>query len=205
MRATVPSTKPKHLRRGAPFQTTTSAYLYKYGGCNKIKFHESSLWWWRWSIKLSISLNIKQSSVGFCPYNGTMPLKLHGKERLFKSVHKSTIWSHLLLWWQTVHSDSCHQTLGVIKLFKVNSSKLPEISLFVGLLVMQTLYINNVLSIFIEQYFNDTLKNDCMLLTYHARISEWIYTLYVPECQGNPYSKQARYLKFKWQQRDSNV
>lgn len=36
MRATVPSTKPKHLRRGAPFQTTTSAYLYKYGGCNKL-------------------------------------------------------------------------------------------------------------------------------------------------------------------------
>ena len=120
-------------------------------------------------------------------------------------MHKSTIWSHLAFWWQAVHCDSCHQTLGVIKLFQVKSSKLPEISLFVGLLVMQTLYINNVLSIFIEQYFNDTLKNDCMLLTYHARISEWIYTLYVPECQGNPYSKQARYLKFKWQQRDSNV
>ena len=70
MRATVPSTKPKHLRRGAPFQTTISAYLYKYGGCNKIKFHESSLWWWRWSIKLSISLNIKQNQLGFAHIMG---------------------------------------------------------------------------------------------------------------------------------------
>ena len=26
----------------------------------------------------------------------------------------------------------------------------------------------------------------------------------VPECQGTPCSKQAPYLKFKWQQRDSN-
>ena len=30
-------------------------------------------------------------------------------------------------------------------------------------------------------------------------------TLYsLPECQGTPCSKQAPYLKFKWQQRDSN-
>ena len=30
-------------------------------------------------------------------------------------------------------------------------------------------------------------------------------TLYsLPECQGTPCSKQTPYLKFKWQQRDSN-
>ena len=30
-------------------------------------------------------------------------------------------------------------------------------------------------------------------------------TLYsLPECQGTPCSKQAPYLKFKWQQHDSN-
>ena len=30
-------------------------------------------------------------------------------------------------------------------------------------------------------------------------------TLYsLPECQGTPSSKQAPYLKFKWQQHDSN-
>ena len=37
----------------------------------------------------------------------------------------------------------------------------------------------------------------------HTRL-EWIYILQLPECQGAPCSKQARYLKFKWLQRDSN-
>ena len=46
---------------------------------------------------------------------------------------------------------------------------------------------------------------DCMLLSCHVRISEWIHTLYLPECQGTSCSKQVRYLKFKWQQRDSNL
>ena len=45
---------------------------------------------------------------------------------------------------------------------------------------------------------------DCMFLSCHVRVSEWIYTLYLPECQGTPCSKQVRYLKFKWLQRDSN-
>ena len=35
-----------------------------------------------------------------------------------------------------------------------------------------------------------------MLFSCHVRISEWIDTLYLPECQGTPCSKQARYLKF---------
>ena len=33
---------------------------------------------------------------------------------------------------------------------------------------------------------------------------EWIYTLWLRECQGTSCSKQARYLKFKRLQRDSN-
>ena len=40
--------------------------------------------------------------------------------------------------------------------------------------------------------------NDCVLLSYRVRVSEWIYTLQLPECQGTPRSKQ-----FKWQQQDS--
>ena len=44
---------------------------------------------------------------------------------------------------------------------------------------------------------------DCMFLC-HVRVSEWIYTLHLPECQGTPCSKQAWYLQFKWLQRDSN-
>ena len=47
-------------------------------------------------------------------------------------------------------------------------------------------------------------KQGCMLLPCHVRISEWIHTLYLPERQGTPCSKQARYLKLKWLQRDSN-
>ena len=43
-----------------------------------------------------------------------------------------------------------------------------------------------------------------MFLSCHVCISEWVHTLYLPECQGTPCSKQARYLKFKWLQRDSN-
>ena len=34
---------------------------------------------------------------------------------------------------------------------------------------------------------------DCMLLTCHVHVSKWIYTLYLPECQGAPCSKQAQY------------
>ena len=34
--------------------------------------------------------------------------------------------------------------------------------------------------------------NDCMFLSCHVRVSEWIHTLSLPECQGTPCSKQAR-------------
>ena len=46
---------------------------------------------------------------------------------------------------------------------------------------------------------------NCMFLLCHVRVSEWIYTLRLPECQGAPCLKQARYLKIKWLQRDSNL
>ena len=45
----------------------------------------------------------------------------------------------------------------------------------------------------------------CMFLSYHLRVSEWIHTLYLLECQGTPCSKQAQYLKFKWLQQHSNL
>ena len=35
------------------------------------------------------------------------------------------------------------------------------------------------------------LKSDCMLLSCHVRVSEWIHPLRLPECQGTPCSKQA--------------
>ena len=45
---------------------------------------------------------------------------------------------------------------------------------------------------------------DCMLLSCHMCVLEWIYTLQLPECQETHCWKQTQYLKFKWQQRDSN-
>ena len=38
--------------------------------------------------------------------------------------------------------------------------------------------------------------NDCMLLSCHVHVSEWIDTLWMPRCQGTPCSKQMQYLKF---------
>ena len=38
-----------------------------------------------------------------------------------------------------------------------------------------------------------------MLFSCHIRISEWISTLLLPECQGTPCSKQVQHQKFKWQ------
>ena len=37
-----------------------------------------------------------------------------------------------------------------------------------------------------------------MFLSCHVRVSEWIHILYLSECQGTPCSKQARNLKFTW-------
>ena len=39
----------------------------------------------------------------------------------------------------------------------------------------------------------------------HVRVSEWINTLYLPECQRTPFWKQAQNMKFKWLQLDLNV
>ena len=45
---------------------------------------------------------------------------------------------------------------------------------------------------------------DCMFLSCHVRVWQWIHTLQLPECQGTPCTKQAPYLKIKWLQQDSN-
>ena len=45
---------------------------------------------------------------------------------------------------------------------------------------------------------------DSIFLSCHVRVSEWIHTLYLPECQETPCSNQGRYLKFKWLQRESS-
>ena len=39
---------------------------------------------------------------------------------------------------------------------------------------------------------------NCMFLSCHVRIAEWIHALYLSECQGTTCSKQEENLKFKW-------
>ena len=38
-------------------------------------------------------------------------------------------------------------------------------------------------------------RYNCMFLSCHIRVSEWIHTLKLAECQGTPCSKQARNLQ----------
>ena len=46
--------------------------------------------------------------------------------------------------------------------------------------------------------------HDCMFLSCHVRVSEWIHTLQLPECQRTPCSKQAQNLRFKGLRLNSN-
>ena len=39
---------------------------------------------------------------------------------------------------------------------------------------------------------------DCMFLSCHVCISEWIHTLQLPDCEGTGCSKQVQKLNFKW-------
>ena len=58
------------------------------------------------------------------------------------------------------------------------------------------------LSCFVSTYLYSAI--DCMSLSCHACISEWINPLCLPEYQGTLRSKQTWYLKFKWLQGDLN-
>ena len=46
------------------------------------------------------------------------------------------------------------------------------------------------------------MQQNFMTVCYHVtyEFQSNIHNLYLPECQGTPSSKQARYLKFKWLQ-----
>ena len=71
--------------------------------------------------------------------------------------------------------------------------------------------LHELLSLIVKADVIDKIKNicnvnlnNCMFLSCCICISEWIHTLYLPEYQGTPFSKQAWNLKFKWLQLDSN-
>ena len=46
---------------------------------------------------------------------------------------------------------------------------------------------------------------DCILVSCHIHVSEWIQTHYLPECQVALCLKRTRYMKFKWLERDLNL
>ena len=62
-----------------------------------------------------------------------------------------------------------------------------------------------IVSIFLEGFTNRENKtlSVCAFIVSYIRL-EWIYTLWWPEFQGTPCSKQVRYLKCKGMQRDPN-
>ena len=43
---------------------------------------------------------------------------------------------------------------------------------------------------------------NCIFLSCHIGVSEWIHILQLPECPGTPCSKQVQNMKFKWLQWD---
>ena len=59
-------------------------------------------------------------------------------------------------------------------------------------------WLNCVVSTYLYSVFN------CMFLSCQVRVSQWIHTLQLPECQVTHCSKQAWNPKFKWLQLDWN-
>ena len=119
----------------------------------------------------SVLLNIKRVSLGFGRNNRIMSLHLCGKEIIFKRMYKAANQSHFLLWqlsalsWNCTHSSNLRMSFFFKNLSSASLHPMFELQIFeitknvsLGLLVMQTLYINNVFSVFIQQYFIDTLK-----------------------------------------------
>ena len=107
----------------------------------------------------------------------TLYISLNFKELLARSRHE--LWSLSDCNWTRTHNHLVHeQTLNhLARLAKW-------------------------LSCFVSTYLYSAF--DCMFLSCCAHVSEWIHTLYLPEFQGPPYSKQVQNLKFKWLQLDSN-
>ena len=60
-----------------------------------------------------------------------------------------------------------------------------------------------IMQIYAKILLSNKMPNK-MILSCHIHVLEWIYTLYLLNCQGNPCLKQLQYLKYNWVQHDSN-
>ena len=101
-----------------------------------------------------MSVKIKLSA-GFRSNNGTKSLHLYRKESIFKSICKATLRSHLLFCQQAVPSESCKHSNSMRMSFFFIQKSVNRCHISLGILTIQALYIHNIYSILIEQYFID--------------------------------------------------
>ena len=101
------------------------------------------------------------------------------------------------------------QSLGSIELIRKKTSFIPllrKLKFKCHITMQWTIKLSTINSSISTVYLHDNKNHhDCMFLTCHVRVSQWIHTLQLPECQRTPYSKQTQNLKFKWMQLHSNL
>ena len=192
--------------------------------CTRFIVNTHSIFAWRWRnpfLETGVKSEIEVTATGFVP-----------KTTKFLNEH-STIWSNWPNAWAvfwvlfcTVHFKvySCHATyafqsestlfisLNVKELLAQSRREICRWSdcnwarTYNHLVLKETfnhlaklaMWLSCVLSTYLHSAF------DCMFLSCHVRVSWWIHTLYLTDCQGTPSSKQARNLKVKWLQWVSN-
>ena len=135
-------------------------------------------WTELWLLICTIDLTVCSYSVKYA-FQGeyTLYISLNGKELLPRNRHN--IWSSSDCKGTRNHNHLVHKRI-------------------LNHLAKLTKWLSWVVNTYLYRAF------DCVFLSFHVPMSEWIHTLYLPECQESLCWKQAQYLKSKWIQRDSN-
>ena len=87
--------------------------------------------------------------------------------------------------------NGCHNVLIISYCKEIRTHK----QLLCKLTLNHLAKLTKWLSCTVSTYLCNAFK--CVFLSSHIRFLAWIYTLYLPECQGTFSRGQARYLKFK--------
>ena len=160
-------------------------------------------WWW---MRLKLSINIGLVSLCFVQiYPSSVSKTLQSWSRALKVCHQTS-----LLPLCNVFYHDYERSLKLLEIDNISSvskhepkssNKFFHFHLQMDVLIM---FANKFVAAIIGSSFLVSWNlHVCMFLSCHVWVSEWIYTPYLPECQGIPCSKQAQYLKFKWLQQDS--
>ena len=91
------------------------------------------------------------------------------------------------LWFTTEFWVSTTEFFVIINLFTTKGKLIVK---------YEWIYIGEIWSKWICNYHYLQTLSTKVFLSCHVRISEWIHTLYLLECQGTPCWKQVRNLKF---------